>query len=114
MTLGERIKRLRKLNDMSQQQLADYLEINRNHLSRIETNKSDPTSTILMKLSALFEVNVDSLIGNSTNSVKREEKKKYIIDNCNNLPDEDLDFIVRIIFSMKESYVKRDVNILDK
>ena len=63
MTLGERIKRLRKLNDMSQQELADYLEINRNHLSRIETNKSDVTSNLLVKLSLLFEVSINTLIG---------------------------------------------------
>ena len=70
MTLGERIKRLRKLNDMSQQELADYLEINRNHLSRIETNKSDVTSNLLVKLSLLFEVSINTLIGVNNNSEK--------------------------------------------
>ena len=114
MTLGDKIKRLRKLNDMSQQELADYLEINRNHLSRIETNKSDVTSTILLKLSILFEVSINSLIGFSGDNEKRAEKQKYIIDNCNNLSDDDLDFIVRVLSLMNEAYVKRDVNILDK
>ena len=66
MTLGERIKRLRKLNDMSQQQLADYLEINRNYLSRIETNKSEPTSSIILKLTALFEITANELLPSLT------------------------------------------------
>lgn len=114
MTLGEKIKRLRKASDMSQQELADYLEINRNHLSRIETNKSDVTSVILKKLSMLFEINVNSLIGSNNDGVKREEKKKFINDNCNILSDDDLDFIIKMINLMKEAYVKRDVNILDK
>lgn len=114
MTLGEKIKRLRKLNDMSQQELADYLEINRNHLSRIETNKSDVTSAILLKLSMLFEISINTLIGANNDSIKREEKKKFINDNCNILPDDDLDFIVRMVSLMKDAYTKRDVNILDK
>ena len=114
MTLGERIKRLRKLNDMSQQELADYLEINRNHLSRIETNKSDVTSNLLVKLSLLFEVSINTLIGVNNNSEKREEKKKYISDSCNILTDDDLDFIIKMIGLMKDAYVKRDLSILDK
>ncbi len=109
MTLGEKIKRLRKLNDMSQQQLADYLEINRNYLSRIETNKSDPTTSIIIKLTHLFEINVNSLLGLNNNTSKREEKQKYINENCTSLSDEDLDFIIRIINIMKEEYVKRDI-----
>ena len=109
MTLGEKIKRLRKLNDMSQQQLADYLEINRNYLSRIETNKSDPTTSIIIKLTHLFEINVNSLLGLNNNTSKREEKQKYINENCASLSDEDLDFIIRIINIMKEEYVKRDI-----
>ena len=111
MTLGEKIKRLRKINDMSQQQLADYLEINRNYLSRIETNKSDPTSTIILKLTHLFEISANNLLGVNYNNNKREEKQKYIYDKCSKLSDEDLDFIIRIINIIKEEYVKRDTKI---
>ena len=69
MTLGDKIKYLRKKNDMSQQTLADYLEINRNYLSRIETNKSEPTSTIILKLTNLFEISANALLGsNNSNS----------------------------------------------
>lgn len=114
MTLGERIKRLRKLNDMSQQQLADYLEINRNYLSRIETNKSEPTSSIILKLIMLFEISANELLGVNCDSDKKEEKRKFISDNCDILPDDDLDFVVKLVKTMKEAYVKRDVSVLDK
>lgn len=113
MTLGDKIKRLRKLNDMSQQQLADYLEINRNYLSRIETNKSDPTSSIILKLTSLFEISANSLLGANNNNSQREEKRKFINDSCINLPDDDLDFVIRIVTIMKEEYVKRDANYLN-
>ena len=114
MTLGEKIKRLRKLNDMSQQQLADYLEINRNHLSRIETNKSEPTSSIILKLFALFEITPNELLGTNNDSVKKEEKKKFINYSCNLLTDDDLDFVVKLVKNMQDAYVKRDISKLDK
>lgn len=108
MTLGDKIKRLRRVNDMSQQELANYLEINRNHLSRIETNKSEPTSTIILKLTTLFEISANTLLGSNNNQSQREEKIKYINDHCTNLTDDDLDFMIRIINVMKEEYLKRD------
>ena len=114
MTLGERIKRLRKLNDMSQQQLADYLEINRNYLSRIETNKSEPTSSIILKLTALFEITANELLGANNEGVKKEEKRKFINDSCSILPDDDLDFVVKLVKNMRDAYVRRDVSVLDK
>lgn len=115
MTLGEKIKYLRKKSDMSQQTLADYLEINRNYLSRIETNKSEPTSTVILKLTNLFEVSANSLLGSNVNTTQAEEKRKYINDSCTDLGEEDLDFIIRIVSIMKEEYIKRDAsNIINK
>ena len=43
MTLGEKIRNLRNNNNISQDKLAKMLNINRNNLSRIETDKSVPT-----------------------------------------------------------------------
>ena len=49
MTLGEKIRNLRNNNNISQDKLAKMLNINRNNLSRIETDKSVPTSIKLKK-----------------------------------------------------------------
>ena len=114
MTLGEKIKNLRKQHNMSQTQLANYLKINRNYLSRIETDKSDPTSSIILKLTVLFEVSANSLLGASNDASYTEEKRKYINDNCTSLADEDLDFLIRIVSIMKEEYMKRDSNLINK
>lgn len=115
MTLGDKIKYLRKKNDMSQQTLADYLEINRNYLSRIETNKSEATSTIILKLTNLFEISANVLLGSNNNSSQADEKRKYINDNCVNLTDEDLDFIIRIVSIMNEEYIKQgNDNLINK
>ena len=41
MNLGEKIKYLRKSQNMSQETLANHLKINRNYLSRIERFQKD-------------------------------------------------------------------------
>lgn len=107
MKLGEKIKNLRKGHDMSQEELANYLHINRNYLSRIETDKSEPTTTIIKELSGLFDISVNSLLDIDTSGPVYEEKIKYVVDNCKLLLESDLDFIVRIISVMKEEYVKK-------
>lgn len=103
MTLGEKIRNIRHNNDMSQDELAKNLRINRNYLSRIETDKSVPTSDILYSLAEIFNISIDNLleinkIGQDTNSKK--EKVTKITKYCNNLTSQELDFILKIIKAM--------------
>lgn len=108
MTLGEKIKYLRKNQNMSQEALATTLNINRNYLSRIETDKSEPTASIIKKISNLFGISVNSLLEMEIEGPIYEEKIKYVIDNCKLLLENDLDFLVRVISIMKEEYVKKN------
>jgi transcriptional regulator with XRE-family HTH domain len=103
MTLGEKIRNIRHNNDMSQDELAKNLRINRNYLSRIETDKSFPTSDILYRLASIFNISIDNLlevnkIGQDINS--RKEKITTINKYCNNLTSQELDFIIKIIKTM--------------
>lgn len=108
MNFGEKVKYLRKSQNMSQEALANHLHINRNYLSRIETEKSEPTASIIKDISTLFGVSVDSLLGSEVNGPIYEEKVKYVTENCKLLIESDLDFLVRIISIMKEEYVKKN------
>lgn len=110
MNIGEKIKYLRKSQNMSQETLANHLKINRNYLSRIETDKSEPTASIIKQISKLFGVNVNSLLDLETTGPIYEEKIKYITENCKLLIESDIDFLVRIISIMKEEYVKKNNN----
>lgn len=105
MKLGEKIKQLRKSKGISQEELASMLKINRNYLSRIETGKSEPTSSILKHVAEIFSIDLNSLL-DITDEDKNTDKIKYIVDNCRYLHDKDLDFIVRIMSIMREEYVK--------
>ena len=106
MKLGEKIKQLRKNKGISQEELASMLKINRNYLSRIETGKSEPTSSILKNIAEIFSVDLNSLLDITDEDNKNADKLKYIVDNSKYLHDKDLDFIVRIMSIMREEYVK--------
>ena len=106
MKLGEKIKEIRKNKNISQEQLANMLKINRNYLSRIETGKSDPNSTILKQIAEIFNIDLNTLLEINTDKLSNNEKINYITSSCKNLHDKDLDFIVRVISIMKEEYVK--------
>ena len=108
MEIGEKIKFLRKNNDMSQDELASKLQINRNYLSRIETDKSEPTASIIKSISNLFDISVNTLLDTATSGPLYEDKIEYITDNCKLLLEPDLDFLIRIIAIMKEQYIKKD------
>lgn len=106
MKLGEKIKLLRKGKKISQEELANMLKINRNYLSRIETGKSEPTSSVLKNIAKIFNIDLNSLLDINNNDIENTDKIKYIVENCKYLNDSDLDFIVRIISIMREKYVK--------
>ena len=108
MDFGTKVQMLRKKHGLSQETLANILNINRNNLSRIETGKSEPNLSIIRDIAKYFNVDVASLVGVSKDDISSKDKIKLISDNCNYLLDNDLDFIMRLISVMREEYVKKD------
>ena len=109
MKLGEKIQLLRKNHNMSQENLAQVLKINRNCLSRIETGKSEPSISVIKGLTKIFNIDIVSLLDLNDKIGNTKDKIKLINEGCNHLLDEDLDFIIRVISVMKEEYVKKDI-----
>ncbi|MEK6452577.1 helix-turn-helix transcriptional regulator [Caldifermentibacillus hisashii] len=68
MNYGERLKRLREDKKLSQQQLADRLNINRSTYARYELGQTQPDYETLQRLADFYGVSVDYLFG-------RENKK---------------------------------------
>lgn len=62
MTLGEKIKMLRKDRKWSQAELADRLSVHVTHISRLETDRYAPSLDLLRKLAQIFEVTTDYLL----------------------------------------------------
>ena len=59
--LGKRIREIRKNKNYTQSQLAELLEIDDKHLSRIELGKNMPNPSVLEKLSEVFEMEIKDL-----------------------------------------------------
>ena len=54
----------RKKKGLSQEKVSEYLEVSRQAVTKWEANTSRPSSDNLIKLAQLFEVDVDTLLGN--------------------------------------------------
>lgn len=64
VTLGDRIRELRKANNWTQQELADKLGLDRTTISKWERQGgSEPDNTTLAKVADIFNVSVDYLLG---------------------------------------------------
>ena len=64
---GERLKEIRNANNMSQNELANYLDITPSSLSYYENGVRNPPITILPKLVERFNVSVNWLLGINEN-----------------------------------------------
>jgi len=63
MTIGERIKELRKKNDLTQEKLADYLCVSYQAVSKWECGLSSPDLALIVPLAKLLRVTTDELLG---------------------------------------------------
>ncbi|HDX9588844.1 TPA: helix-turn-helix transcriptional regulator [Bacillus pseudomycoides] len=83
MNIGKRIKHLRLINKMTQEDVANQLFISRQVISKWELGKSLPDLTNLLALSKLFNVSIDSLLKEDSNLqnqiIKQSNYKKYLM-----------------------------------
>ncbi len=80
MKWNKRIKDLREDNDMTQEELATRLGISKRTLLRYESGVSEPTISVLISLSLLFNVSVDYIIGNKDTTEIEDAGLKNQID----------------------------------
>ena len=59
---GQRIRKLRKTHDMTQEALAQQLNIASSHVSHLETGKRCCTIDLFVEIAELFQVSLDYLI----------------------------------------------------
>ena len=60
--IGQRIRKIRKSKDMSQELLAEKTDISVTHMSHIETGNTKLSLPVLVKLAKTLEVSADHLI----------------------------------------------------
>lgn len=62
-TFGQRLRALREENNLTQRQLAEQIGYGKSSVSFWENDLKDPTSKAIIKLSKLFKVTSDYLLG---------------------------------------------------
>ena len=79
MTLGEKILSLRTARDMSQDDLAEKLEVSRQSVSKWETGQSTPDLDKIIRLADLFGTSVDELVreGERPRAVSEKKREKW-------------------------------------
>lgn len=75
MRYGDRLKKLRESKKISQQQLAEKLNINRSTYARYELNQTQPDYETLQKIANFYGVSTDYILtGINTKFTEKDER----------------------------------------
>lgn len=77
MSLGENLQFLRKKNDITQEQLAEKLDVSRQSVSKWESDTTYPEMEKLVQLCQMFHLSMDDLIQKDVSSIYVEDKSHY-------------------------------------
>lgn len=76
-SLGHKIKKLRKKKSLSQERLADKVDLSQQHISRIEKNLTYPSVATLSKIAKVLGIQLDDLV--NTQITNADDKYVYEI-----------------------------------
>lgn len=69
---AEKLKTLRKINVLTQKELAEKLKIKQNSYSDWENGKSEPNIEMLVRIADYFDVSLDYLMGGKMKNITEE------------------------------------------
>ena len=83
-SIGSRVRHHRKLNGLSQEELAEQLETNRVYISNIERGEAAPSLEMLLRIANVLNVSADDLLAGNLLSanVARTEEEIDILSDC--------------------------------
>ena len=74
--IGLKIKERRKMAGITQEAIANELEVNPSHISNIECGRANPSLTALVKIANILECSIDYFIsGEYTYNIDKEKEK---------------------------------------
>ena len=75
MTLGDKIKTVRQLKKISQNELSELSGVMQKNISRYEQNSSIPSALTLKKIADALKVTTDYLLGDSEDDILIQDKE---------------------------------------
>ncbi len=98
VNFGNVLKELRVKSGMTQKMLAEKLDVTKSVVSYYELQERTPSPEVLIKLSDIFHVSTDYLLGLDTSS-------KRTVD-VSDLPEEDIVLVEQIIDALRKKNKK--------
>lgn len=82
--IGQRIRKYRKAKGLSQEQLAEIVDISTTHMSHIETGNTKLSLQVFADLAEALQVSVDSLLYDVNSNSKQQAYQEItdILDQC--------------------------------
>ena len=80
--IGQRIKTLRKKNDLTQERLADYLGVTDKAVSKWECGLTIPDIALILPLARILQVSADELLGGKPEEI--DERRAEFDERCDN------------------------------
>lgn len=80
--IGQRIKQLRKKNDLTQERLADFLGVTYKAVSKWECGLTMPDLAIILPLAKVLGVSADELLGGKPE--ERDARRAELNERCDN------------------------------
>jgi transcriptional regulator with XRE-family HTH domain len=117
MSLGEKIRELRRAKNWSQRQFGLKINVHEKNVSRYENDKSVPSAPMLRKIADVFGVTIDYLLSNEaarSNPVTAEIRDPELLEcflEADKLSDEDREVVKKMVHAFA---VKNAVDYLAK
>ncbi len=109
MSFSEKLQALRKANKMSQEKLADLLDVTRQSVSKWESGQTYPEMDKLLAMCKIFKCSLDDLTNDEITDIKIGEKKK---NSINNLIDSMLDLVNKTYHMFHTMGLKKSIKCL--
>ena len=77
MNIGEKLFELRKSKNLSQEEVAEKLNVTRQTVSKWETNQSTPDFDKILPLCELFEISTEELLTGNNKENNNVEHRRY-------------------------------------
>jgi transcriptional regulator with XRE-family HTH domain len=104
--IGKKIKQRRLSLQITQEQLADYLDVNPSHISNIECGRTHPSLTALVAIASFLNCSVDTFIDTqyhfqefavSSNETDLDKELQNKLQQCSRETKEKLSKIMDIL-----------------
>ena len=110
--VGEKIRYFRTKRNITQQELADYLNTTSQTISRYENGVLEANQTVLFSLADYFGISINDFFPNTITETQEEKykqllKSKGLMDDNDNIDEESLNKLLKIA-DMIKNYEKED------